>query len=69
MLSPLDVILNMAQTNPNIANNPQAQAMLNVVRSGDSKKGEEIARNLCNTMGVSPEEATKQAANFFNIPH
>lgn len=69
MLSPLDAILNMAQTNPNIANNPQAQAMLNVVRSGDSKKGEEIARNLCNTMGVSLEEATKQAANFFNIPH
>lgn len=68
MPSPLDVILNMAQSNPNIANNPQAQAMLNVVRSGDSKKGEEIARNLCNTMGITPEEATKQAANFFNIP-
>lgn len=69
MLSPLDAILNMAQSNPNIANNPQAQAMLNVVRSGDSKKGEEIARNLCNTMGITPEEAANQAANFFNIPH
>lgn len=57
MLSPL-------KSNPNIANNPQAQAMLNVVKSG-----EEIARNLCNTMGITPEEATKQAANFFNIPH
>lgn len=21
------------------------------------------------TMGITPEEATKQAANFFNIPH
>lgn len=69
MLSPLNAILNMAQSNPNIANNPQAQAMLNVVKSGDAQKGEEIARNLCNTMGITPEEATKQAANFFNIPH
>lgn len=42
--------------------------MLNVVKSGDAQKGEEIARNLCNTMGITPEEATKQAANFFNIP-
>lgn len=41
----------------------------NVVKSGDAQKGEEIARNLCNTMGITPEEATKQAANFFNIPH
>lgn len=69
MLNPLNAILNMAQSNPNIANNPQAQEMLNVVKSGDAQKGEEIARNLCNTMGITPEEATKQAANFFNIPH
>lgn len=69
MLSPLNAILNMAQSNPNIANNPQAQAMLNVVKSGDAQKGEEIARNICNTMGITTEEATKQAANFFNIPH
>lgn len=39
MLSPLNAILNMAQSNPNIANNPQAQAMLNVVKSGDAQKG------------------------------
>lgn len=39
------------------------------IPSGDAQKGEEIARNLCNTMGITPEEATKQAANFFNIPH
>lgn len=57
MLNPLNAILNMAQSNPNIANNPQAQAMLNVVKSGDAQKGEEIARNLCNTMGITPEEA------------
>lgn len=65
MPNPLDFILNMAEINPNISSNPQAQAMLNVIKSGDAKRGEEIARNLCNTMGVTPEEATKQAQNFF----
>lgn len=65
MPNPLDFILNMAENNPNISSNPQAQAMLNVIKSGDAKRGEEIARNLCNTMGVTPEEATKQAQNFF----
>lgn len=65
MPNPLDFILNMAENNPNISSNQQAQAMLNVIKSGDAKRGEEIARNLCNTMGVTPEEATKQAQNFF----
>ena len=68
MPNPLNLILQMAQSNPNIANNPQAQALLNVVKSGDAKKGQEIAQNLCNTMGISPEEAVKQASNYFNIP-
>lgn len=27
-----------------------------------------IGQVPCNTMGITPEEATKQAANFFNIP-
>lgn len=68
MPNPLNLILQMAQNNPEIANNPQAQALLNVVKSGDAKKGQEIAQNLCNTMGISPEEAVKQASNYFNIP-
>ena len=65
MPNPLDFIINMAENNPNIASKPQAQARFNVSKSGDAKRGEEIARNLGNTMGVTPEEATKQAQNFF----
>lgn len=34
--------LNMIQRNPNIANNPQAQTMLQVLQSGDAQKGQQI---------------------------
>ena len=60
--------LNLISRNPNIANNPQKKAMIDVIKSGDSQKGEEIARNLCNTYGVDPKEASQQAANFFKMP-
>lgn len=59
--------LNLISQNPNIANNPQAKAMIDVIKSGDAKKGEELARNLCSTYGVDPQEASKQAANFFKM--
>ncbi len=53
--------------NPNVVNNPQAQNMLDAIKSGDNKTGEEIARNLCNTYGVTPEDAVKQAKAFFHL--
>lgn len=61
--------LQMLQHNPAIARNPQAQSMLQVIQTGDEQQGEQIARNLCQTMGISPEEATKQAKSFFRIPY
>lgn len=59
--------LNLISQNPALSNNPQAQAMIDVIKSGDSKKGEELARNLCSTYGVDPKEASRQAANFFKM--
>jgi len=59
--------LNLLSRNPKIANNPQAQAYLNVIQSGDSAKGEEIARNLCATYGVTTDQAVNQAKQFFNL--
>lgn len=54
--------------NPNVANNPMAQGMLDVLESGDASKGEQMADNLCQSMGVTRDEAMKQAKAFFNIP-
>lgn len=62
-----DVAMNMIRNNPNVANNPNAQEFINVIQNGDSEKGKQIAQNLCNTYGVTPDQATKQAKRFFNL--
>lgn len=59
--------LNLLGRNPQVANNPQAQAYLDVIRSGDAAKGEEIAKNLCATYGVTTDQAVNQAKRFFNL--
>lgn len=63
-----DFALGYIRQNPNVANNPNAQGMLNVIESGDSAKGEQIARNLCQTYGITPEQAIQQAKQFFGLP-
>ena len=60
--------MNILKQNPNVARHPQAQATLQVLPSGDAQKGQQIAQNLCQTYGITPEEAVKQATSFFNIP-
>lgn len=69
MFDPRPIALNLISRNPAVANNPQAQNLISVIQNGDSKKGEEIARNLCNTYGVTPEQALTQAKNFFGFPN
>lgn len=59
--------LNMIEKNPNVGNNPMARQMIEVLKSNDAKKGEEIANNLLNTYGVSREDAISQAKKFFGI--
>lgn len=63
-----DMALNILSRNPNIANNPNAQEFINVIKSGDSVKGAQIAQNLCDTYGVSKDDAIKNAKMFFNLP-
>lgn len=60
--------MTLLQRNPNVANNPQAQSLMRIIQSGNSQQGEQVAKNLCDTMGVTPEEASQQAKTFFHIP-
>ena len=62
-----DVAMNMIRNNPNVANNPNAQEFINVIQNGDSEKGKRIAQNLCNTYGVTPDQAMQQAKQFFKL--
>lgn len=68
MPSPIEFALNLIKNNPQFANNPLAQNYLQILESGDSAKGQELANNLLETHGVEREEAVKQAKNFFHIP-
>lgn len=64
----MNFAMNMIAKNPQLAGNPQAQELINVIKSGDNQKGEQIARNICSTYGVTPEQALDRASGFFGIP-
>lgn len=47
-------------------NNQNLQQMQGVgIQNGDDATGEQIARNLCESYGITPEEAYAQAMRFF----
>lgn len=59
--------LSLIAKNPNIAGNPNAQAMIDVLKSGDNARGEQMANNLLQSMGMSREDAISQAKGFFGL--
>lgn len=67
MMDMRDFALNMISRNPNVANNPNAQEFINVIRSGDEERGKQIAANICQNMGVSQEEGIGMAKKFFGL--
>lgn len=66
-MNPLDFAMQAIRNNPNIANNPNAQSMLNVLQNGSNEEREQLANNLCQSYGVTPEQAIQQAKSFFKI--
>lgn len=60
--------MQMIANNPNIANNPEAQQLLEVIQSGDSQRGQQVADNICKTYGITREDAIMRAKQFFNLP-
>lgn len=63
-----DLAMNIIKQNPQISNNKNAQEMINVISSGDSQRGAQIANNICKSYGISTDQALKEAKSFFNIP-
>lgn len=53
--------------NPQIANNPNIQNYIQIIQNGNSQQGEKIAENLCQTYGITKEEATEKARKFFGL--
>lgn len=56
---------NLVQTairqNPQLQQNPQMQNYIQVLMSGDSQRGEQLARNICESIGITPEQGVQQA--------
>lgn len=63
--SPLEFALQMIQNNPQVANNPQAQHYIEVLKSGNEEEGRKIAENICKSHGMTLEQGIQQVANFF----
>lgn len=59
--------LNLIRNNPNIANNPNAKELIDVISSGDAKRGQEIANNILKSYGADKDEALAKARSFFGI--
>lgn len=59
--------MNMLASNPRIANNPNAMAMVNAIKNNDSQTGQQIAQNLCKSYGVTEEQALNDAKRFFGL--
>lgn len=66
-MSPRDMALALLGRAPQVSQNPNARHMLDVIQSGDSAEGERIARNLCQSYGMTPDQAMEQARRFFGI--
>ena len=67
MISPMQFLMSQIKQNPNITNNPQAQSYIQIVQSGDQKKGEEIAQNLLKSYGMTKEQGMAQVKRFFHF--
>lgn len=60
--------MNRISSDPNLQKNPQARAFVDIMQRGDAAQGQQMARNLCQSFGVSEQEALQQAKSFFRIP-
>lgn len=67
MISPMQFLMAQIQQNPNLANNPQAQSYIQIIQSGDQKKGEEIAQNILKSYGMTKEQGMAQVKRFFHF--
>ncbi len=65
-INPQQLLQMAIQRNPNLQNNPQAQQYIQVLMSGDAQRGQELASNICNSMGVTPQQAVQQAQNYIS---
>lgn len=48
--------MNRISSDPSFRNNPQAKAFVDIMQRGDVAQGQQMAKNLCQSFGVSEQE-------------
>ena len=59
---------NMVRMNKNVPNTPWAQAAIQAILNGDQQAGEQLANNICQSMGLTKEQALEMAKQQRIIP-
>lgn len=65
MFNPQQFALNLIANNPNVIQNDKQKHWVDVIKSGNSQEGEQLANNLLNTYGVRREDVPNIAQQFF----
>lgn len=68
MLNPSQLAMNLISQNPSISSNPQAKELLDIISSGDSARGEQMANNILASYGITKEQGISDAKRFFGFP-
>lgn len=55
------------RANPQVANTPIGQQFVQILQSGNDAAGQQLAMNICNSLGISKEQALQDARNGFHI--
>ena len=65
--NPMTFAMQMLRNNPQVSNSPMGQSLIQALQSGDQKAGEQLAMNICQSYGLTKEQALQQAMNGFNL--
>lgn len=60
------IAMQLLQQNQQIANSPQGQQLMQILQNGDVAAGEQMARNICASYGMTEQQMLMRALNFFN---
>lgn len=62
-----EIAMTLLQKNPQVANSPQGQQFMAILKSGDAQKGQQMADNICSSYGVTRDDALNRAKQFFKM--
>lgn len=63
----MNFAMQMMMKNSGAQNTPMGREFMDILQSGDERRGIQLANNLCQSYGTSKEDALNQARQFFHL--